>query len=135
MLSPGDRVWVKIPKTGYVGVGRVTEPVQAGGEFSVMTPAGPRPALEVLRGAEGMRPHVDDPEMAEYFVRVDWLDTVPEDRAFDEVGLFGNQNTVCQPTTPKWRHTVERLKTYFKNWDGRAARGRKSIPRGEICAT
>jgi hypothetical protein len=28
-----------------------------------------------------------------------------------------NQNTVCQPTTPKWRHTVERLKTFFKNWD------------------
>ena len=30
-----------------------------------------------------------------------------------EVGLFGNQNTVCQPTTPKWRHTVERLKQVF----------------------
>jgi len=23
---------------------------------------------------------------------------------------FGNQNTVCKPTTPKWRTTVERLK-------------------------
>ena len=25
---PGDRVWVKIPGNGYVGVGRVTESVQ-----------------------------------------------------------------------------------------------------------
>jgi len=59
----------------------------------------------------------DDPEKAEYFVRVTWLDTVPESKAVNEVGLFGNQNTVCQPTTPKWRHTVERLKTYFPKWD------------------
>ena len=27
LLSSGDRVWVKIPKTGYVGVGRVEEAV------------------------------------------------------------------------------------------------------------
>ncbi len=36
--------------------------------------------------------------------------------AINEVGVFGNQNTVCQPTTPKWRHTVERLKLAFQNW-------------------
>ncbi len=53
---------------------------------------------------------------AAYFVRVQWLDTVPEAEAVNEVGLFGNQNTVCQPTTPKWRHTVERLKTHFSKW-------------------
>jgi len=45
------------------------------------------------------------------------LDTVPENKAFNEISLFGNQNTVCQPTTPKWRHTVEHLKTYFKKWE------------------
>ena len=31
-------------------------------------------------------------------------------QAFSEVGLFGNQNTVCKPTAPKWSHTVNRLK-------------------------
>ena len=39
-----------------------------------------------------------------------WLQTVPLDQAVQEIGLFGNQNTVCKPTTPKWRQTVERLK-------------------------
>jgi hypothetical protein len=117
LLSPGDRVWVKIPKTGYVGVGHVAEAVQTAKEFKVATPEGERPALEVLRDAERYRKHADDPDMSEYFVRVNWLDTVPESRAVDEVGLFGNQNTVCQPTTPKWRHTVERLKTYFARWN------------------
>lgn len=117
LLSPGDRVWVKIPKTGYVGVGCVTEAVRPVSEFKVMTSSGERPALEVLRHANSYKKHADDPEKTEYFVRVEWLDTVPESKAVNEVGLFGNQNTVCQPSTPKWRHTVERLKTYFSKWD------------------
>lgn len=116
LLEPGDRVWVKIPKTGYVGVGRVMEAVCPINEFTVTTPDGVRPALEVLQYAEQYKKYADDPEKAEYFVRVSWLDTVPESEAINEVGLFGNQNTVCQPSVPKWRHTVERLKTYFKNW-------------------
>ena len=33
------------------------------------------------------------------------------------MGDFKNQNTVCQPRAPKWRHTVERLKTFFPNWN------------------
>jgi hypothetical protein len=116
-LTPGDRIWVKIPKSGYVGVGRVIEAVQPAKDFKVETSQGPRSILDVSEHADGLRRHANDPEMSEYFVRVKWLDTVPEIEAFDEVGLFGNQNTVCQPTTPKWRHTVERLKTKFESWD------------------
>ena len=112
-LSPGDRVWVKIPGKGYVGVGRVTESVQSLGEFKLDDV----PCLDVLKTAERLRERAADPEMIEAFVRVEWLDTVPENKAFNEIGLFGNQNTVCQPTTPKWRHTVERLKTYFNKWE------------------
>ncbi len=117
LLSPGDRVWVKIPKTGYVGVGLVKETVQPVNDFKVQTPAGDRPGLEVLQHTKLYKQNANDPEKAEYFVKVEWLDTVPLKNAVNEVGLFGNQNTVCQPTTPKWRHTVERLKTYFTKWN------------------
>lgn len=117
LLSPGDRVWVKIPKTGYVGVGRVMETASPVTEFAVQTTEGSRPVLDVIKNADGFRRNADDPDKAEYFVRVAWLDTVAEAKAVNEVGLFGNQNTVCQPLTPKWRHTVERLKTYFSKWD------------------
>jgi hypothetical protein len=117
LLSPGDRIWVKIPQTGYVGVGRVTETVCPIKDFKVSTSAGERPVLEVLKDAEQYKRYADDPELSEYLVRVKWLDTVAVKNAVNEVGLFGNQNTVCEPTTPKWRHTVERLKTYFKKWD------------------
>ncbi len=117
LLSPGDRVWVKIPKTGYVGVGRVTEAVQSVNDFKVQTLEGEKSCLQVLKDAALYQRNAHDPEKAEYFVRVEWLDTVPESKALNEVGLFGNQNTVCQPSTPKWRHTVDRLKTYFKKWE------------------
>jgi hypothetical protein len=122
LLSPGDRIWVKIPKVGYVGVGCVTEAVQPAKDFNVTTPQGDRPALEVLKHADRYKPFVDDSDKSEYFVGVQWLDTVPADQAVNEVGLFGNQNTVCQPLTPKWRHTVERLKTYFPKWDEAATK-------------
>jgi hypothetical protein len=117
LLSPGDRVWVKIPKKGYVGVGRVLESVQSVKDFKVDTEAGQQPALVALKHSEKYQLQANDPELAEYFVRVKWLDTVPESQAVNELGLFGNQNTVCQPTTPKWRHTVDRLKAAFPKWN------------------
>ncbi|RYD68724.1 MAG: DUF91 domain-containing protein [Verrucomicrobiaceae bacterium] len=120
LLSPGDRVWVKIPKKGYVGVGTVLESVQSVNKFKVQTASGEQPALMVLKHAEKYRLTANDAERAEYFVRVKWLDTVAENKAVNEIGLFGNQNTVCQPTTPKWRHTVDRLKTVFTKWQGEA---------------
>lgn len=118
LLSPGDRVWVKIPQTGYVGVGRVRAPSQPIRELVFLTPQGDRPALEVLRDGPRYAARESDPDKVEHAVLVDWLDTVDEAHAFQEIGLFGNQNSVCQPKTPKWRHTVERLKTFFGKWDG-----------------
>ena len=72
-----------------------------------------QPALDVLRGSYH-REFADDPEQSEYFVPVEWLHTVPESQAVQEVGMFGNQNTVCKPVTPKWRTTVDQLKTKFR---------------------
>lgn len=114
LLSPGDRVWVRIPQVGYVGVGEVIEGMQAIKDMELSTDAGPRPALTVLAQAEHFAALADDPERAEYAVRVRWLHTVDVHHAFNELGLFGNQNTVCQPRAAKWRHTVERLKSVFQ---------------------
>ena len=108
---------MKIPGTGYVGVGRVLEPVQPVSSFTLNTPEGERLAIDLLQHGERYRQHADDPDLAEYFVRVQWLDVREARQAINEVGLFGNQNTVCKPTAPKWRHTVERLKTRFTQWN------------------
>lgn len=112
-LSEGDRVWVNVPHTGYVGVGRVTGTRQAAKDFALDG----EPALDVLSKANYHREDRDDPDQCEYFVPVKWLDTVPLEQAFNEVGLFGNQNTVARPTADKWHNTVERLKREFPDFD------------------
>ncbi len=118
MLEPGDRVWVKAPGFGFVGVGRVRQPAVSASEFTLPGKDGEqRPALEVLQGGTYHRIFASDPEKCEYFVAVEWMDSVPLDQAISEVGLFGNQNSVCAPKTPKWRHTVERLKLAFPRFD------------------
>lgn len=50
----------------------------------------------------------------EHFVKVDWIKTVPLRQAIKEKGFFGNQNTVAAPKTPKWNHTIDRLKQRFE---------------------
>lgn len=119
-LSVGDRIWVKAPGYGFVGVGDVTAKSARANDFLLATPTGEKPALEVLKEASYHREFADDPDKSEYFVRVHWLNTVPLDKAVYEVGLFGNQNTVAQPASPKWRHTVDRLKQAFPQWDAAA---------------
>lgn len=117
LLSPGDRVWVKVPGSGFVGVGRATGAAEPASAFKVSTLTGEFPVLDLAKRGSYLREFLSDPERCEYFVPIQWLQTVPLDRAVQEIGLFGNQNTVCKPTTPKWRSTVERLKEKFPNFD------------------
>jgi hypothetical protein len=117
LLNPGDRVWVKVPGSGFVGVGRVTGHAQSAADFRVMTPEGEKPILEVAKGGHYHAQYLNDPERSEYFVPMQWLQTVPVEKAVQEFGMFGNQNTVCKPTAQKWRTTVERLKEKFSGYD------------------
>ena len=48
---------------------------------------------------------------------VEWAQTVTEDQAVNEPGLFGNTNSVCAPKTPRWRTTIERLRSAFPGYD------------------
>jgi hypothetical protein len=118
LLNPGDRVWVKVPGSGFVGVGRVIGRAQNAADFRVMTPEGEKPILEVAKGGHYHAQYLNDPERSEYFVPMQWLQTVPVDKAIQEFGMFGNQNTVCKPTAQKWRTTVERLKEKFPGYAG-----------------
>ena len=117
MLKQGDRIWVRIPSYGFVGVGRVIGRAQPASAFKVKTARGEAPVLEAAQRGTYHREFVDDEERCEYFVPVRWLEVVPRNAAVNEIGMFGNQNTVCKPTTPKWRSTVERLKEKFPNYD------------------
>ena len=117
MLKAGDRVWVNVPGSGYVGVGRVTGPAESAATFKVRSGDGDFPILDAARRASYHADLVEDLERSEYFVPVRWLQTVPLEAAVREIGFFGNQNTVCRPTTPKWRSTITRLMDLFPNFD------------------
>ena len=114
LLNPGDRVWVNVPGSGYVGVGQVTGRLQLAKDFRVRTPNGEVPLHEADKKYHS---DLNNLEYCEYFVPIKWAQTVELKDAFREVGLFGSQHTVCKPTTPKWRATVERLKTRFPQFD------------------
>ena len=109
LLSPGDRIWVNIPHTGYVGVGTVSgKAVPA--KDAVFIENGTKTSMQDL-ALKGNYFYVDeDSEKAEYIVPVNWIKTVRRSEAVRELGFFGNQNSVCRPLTEKWVFTVERLK-------------------------
>jgi hypothetical protein len=52
LLKPGDRIWVKIPRTGYVGVGRVTGFSTPQTEFCVNVDGKQVPASDVLASSQ-----------------------------------------------------------------------------------
>jgi hypothetical protein len=95
-LQPGNRVFVCIPQSGYVGVGDVISssvPVQ---DFRVEVDEHEVPILEAPElHATSMGKDANDPEKSEYVVGVKWLKTVPSDQAIWEKGMFANQNTAC----------------------------------------
>jgi hypothetical protein len=117
LLNLGDRVWVKAPGYGFVGVGRVIGRSQPASTFKVTTADGDVPVLDVVKHGNYHREYASDPECSEYFVPIKWLQTVSVEKAINEIGLFGNQNTICKPTVPKWRSTVDRLKEKFSQFD------------------
>lgn len=116
LLDEGARIWANVPGIGYVGVGRVTGPRVPYNEFEVKQPDGALKLLSEVCDAyrERAERSQEDPEKTEYMVPVDWIATVPLEEAIKEKGFFGNQNTVAKPKTPKWDHTVERLKKRFR---------------------
>lgn len=111
MLEPGARVWVNIPGRGYVGVGIVTKTAVPMEDFIVKNEAGQDVSIASVSTLVANNPTAkENPETAEYFVAVEWIKTVPMDKAIKEKGFFGNQNSVARPTSAKWNYTVERLK-------------------------
>lgn len=109
-LFPGARVFVCIPKTGYVGVGIVTETSQRVRDFKVEVSGTMTSILDVPLVASKMDKGADDPEKSEYLVRVDWVKTLPREEAIWEKGMYANQNSA---TKLRNQFTLERLVDAF----------------------
>jgi hypothetical protein len=116
LLEPGGRVWVNVPGTGYVGVGKVMGAVTPIDAFVIRDGSGrERRLIEESSLKLAHQGHaLDKGDMGEYLVPIEWIKTVPVSEAVKERGFFGNQNTVARPRDDRWRHTVERLKQVWR---------------------
>lgn len=112
-LSSGDRVWVNIPHTGYVGVAIVEDSAVMAKDFTVHTKEGEKPIFEVPLKASFLKQFIDDEEKSEYFVKVKWIKNVTRKQAVSKIGFLGNQNSVCKPRDSKWLFTIDTLKNVW----------------------
>lgn len=109
-LSVDDRIFVHIPREGYVGVGTVTNEKMPVKEFEAETDDGTKPILDAELDAPAMDENADDEALREYLVGVDWSDTRPASEAYWETGMYANQNTV---TKLRNQFTLDRLYQHF----------------------
>jgi hypothetical protein len=110
MLFPGSRVFVYIPKSGYVGVGTVMESVVPVSQFKVSLNGSELPVLNAPLRDLRMGEDLDDPERCEYLVRVEWIKTVSKAEAYWETGLFAIQHTACRLRN---QFTIEKVSQHF----------------------
>lgn len=112
-LEPGHRVFVNVPKRGFVGVGSVLDTVVPVKDFRVEVGGQSVPILEAPLDAPAMGENATDPNTSEYVVRVKWLKTVPVSEAVWEPGMFANQNTACRLQGEKGEFTIARVSELF----------------------
>lgn len=109
-LSFGSRIFVNIPKAGYVGVGLVKDTAVPVRDFKVLLNGQEVPILKAPLIARNMDDNIDNLDLCEYLVRVEWIKTLPRDEAYWEKGLFANPNVACRMTSS---FTIERLSQHF----------------------
>lgn len=108
MLDVGDRVWVNIPRIGFVGVGTVEGEAQPVTDFTLQVDGSDLPIADVDTEGDYFADGVG--ENCAWLVPIKWIHTVDQNKAVREAGFFGNQNSVAKPKSEKWEHTVKTLK-------------------------
>ncbi|WP_026400774.1 endonuclease NucS domain-containing protein [Actinomadura rifamycini] len=111
-LPVGDRVFVHIPKVGYVGVGTVTREARPFDEAELVVDGSVRKMTDLELAAAYRHDHQpqDGQDRREWVVAVDWLKTVPHEDALWTAGMFANQNSACKLRA---RFTIDVATRYF----------------------
>jgi hypothetical protein len=94
-LPVGGRVFVCIPKRGYVGVGTVSGEAKPF-EAAILEVDGNMRRMQDLELRGTYVHHNDAEDNAEYVVPVRWLTTRSREQAVWERGMFANQNSACK---------------------------------------
>lgn len=109
-LPVDARVFVAVPKFGYVGVGTVTAEAERFDRSSVLVDGVERKLSELPLSGVYRHDGDEDDDVAEWAVPIDWIHTVPLERAFWKTGMFANQNTA---TKMRNKFTIDEVTTAF----------------------
>ena len=115
-LMPGDRVFVYVGNTGYVGIGAVIDVMIPARDAEVCKGGRYQALLDVLDvdAAWMERAASEDPERTEMVVRMELLEWTSVDEALPVSGLFSNPTVVCElRDKPKHRRTVSTVEDRF----------------------
>lgn len=105
------RIFVYIPKVGYVGVGTVTGPAVSFKDAQLDVDG----VLTPMKGLSLQGNYVHDQEFKgelyeEWIVPVSWSNAVDQSKAFSVPGLFANQNSACKLRN---QFTINEVSQYF----------------------
>lgn len=107
-LQPGDPIFAYLKGHGYVGYGSVSKAAVPIGEFIVESEGKLLRELPLVE--PGAFTNVDDPELTEYAVAVDWIKTFPREEAKFFTGIFAHPSVVARMRQDR---TVEFLEEAF----------------------
>jgi hypothetical protein len=110
----GARVFVYIPKSGYVGVAEVTGDPQTYESALLSVDGNEIPMMSIELAGKYVhdldRDSDDDQDRDEWILPVRWIQTVDRSAALRATGLFANQNSACKLRN---RFTLEELARFF----------------------
>lgn len=109
-LFVGARVFCMIPKHGYVGIGKVIEESKPLKEVEIEIEEEQKKLFELPLKASNMGHDLEDYDFCEHVVRIEWIKTVPKDKAFWTKGLKANQNSAYKLRS---QYTIDKVSNYF----------------------
>lgn len=109
-LPEGARIWVNIPGTGYVAVGRTLAPASRFEDANVRVGDDWVKLSEQALVGTYRHGYIEDADDAEWVVPVEWLDARAGDDAYWVKGMFASQHSACKL---RQEFTLERLADHF----------------------
>ncbi|MGO1592130.1 MAG: hypothetical protein ACTHW1_03385 [Ancrocorticia sp.] len=110
-LPVGARVFVHIPKSGYVGVGIVSGEAQRFDQLSVDVGGVPKLLSDLQLVGTYCHDGDEDDDLAEWAVPVEWIHTVAREQAVWRNGMFANTNTAAKL---RQQFTIENVSNAFR---------------------
>ncbi|WP_222122605.1 hypothetical protein [Bacillus sp. FJAT-22090] len=109
-LFVGARVFCMIPKSGYVGIGKVIETAKPIKDITFIINDEPKRISELSLKAPNMLHDEDDTEKCEYVVKIEWEKHTLQGDAYWEKGLMANQNSAYKLRN---QYTIDKVSEFF----------------------